>query len=384
MRRPRLGLVLSGGGVYGAFQAGFLDAVFEAGHRFPVIAGTSIGAFNGALASRADARELRRFWLRMPRRLQREALLAQKQWRACLASFCAVGRQAEAVGREAGLWRAGAAGGGGALLAGGGTLLVLGTGGVGLSVGALAAAGAALLGVSHGVAHGHAVGTRWAHRRLGEIIREREDAEPILKPRTVDLLRSRVARASRRTEVLATLTRRGAPFTARHLVAMKDSRDSEVLNEVVYADIHRGATDDVVIASMSIPFLFGRNNAVNPSSHFDGGLADNVPAHALAKRVHAGELDALLVIDVSEGPNSFRQRIWGPLHEVPVFYVHLASRSGLASILDFKRAPSLYARGKATGRRAVRAWLEGGQWREQIEAYYDTSSELPAGNVLRG
>jgi NTE family protein len=44
----KLGLILEGGGVKGAFQVGALRALFEAGFEFDGIAGTSIGALNGA------------------------------------------------------------------------------------------------------------------------------------------------------------------------------------------------------------------------------------------------------------------------------------------------------------------------------------------------
>jgi NTE family protein len=42
-------LVLSGGGSKGAFEAGFIKALSEAGLHFDLITGTSIGALNGAL-----------------------------------------------------------------------------------------------------------------------------------------------------------------------------------------------------------------------------------------------------------------------------------------------------------------------------------------------
>ncbi len=45
----KLGLVLEGGGVKGAYQAGALKAICEAGYDFSGVSGTSIGAINGAL-----------------------------------------------------------------------------------------------------------------------------------------------------------------------------------------------------------------------------------------------------------------------------------------------------------------------------------------------
>lgn len=59
-------LVLGGGGVLGAFQAGFLKALFRTGFRPSMIVGTSAGALNGAfMAFRPDndgADELVRIW----------------------------------------------------------------------------------------------------------------------------------------------------------------------------------------------------------------------------------------------------------------------------------------------------------------------------------
>lgn len=49
LKKKKLGLVLEGGGVKGAYQAGALKAVHELGVTFDGVAGTSIGAINGAL-----------------------------------------------------------------------------------------------------------------------------------------------------------------------------------------------------------------------------------------------------------------------------------------------------------------------------------------------
>lgn len=45
----KLGLVLEGGGVKGAYQVGALLAIRELGVEFDGVTGTSIGAINGAL-----------------------------------------------------------------------------------------------------------------------------------------------------------------------------------------------------------------------------------------------------------------------------------------------------------------------------------------------
>ena len=65
-RAPSQALVLSGGGVLGAFQAGFLRALFRTPFRPSLIVGTSAGALNGAfLALHPDeqgAEELASIW----------------------------------------------------------------------------------------------------------------------------------------------------------------------------------------------------------------------------------------------------------------------------------------------------------------------------------
>lgn len=62
----RIALVLGGGGVLGAFQAGFLKALFRTGFRPSMIVGTSAGALNGAfMAFRPNsdgADELVKIW----------------------------------------------------------------------------------------------------------------------------------------------------------------------------------------------------------------------------------------------------------------------------------------------------------------------------------
>jgi len=49
--QKRLGLVLEGGGARGAYQAGVLKALFEAGYKFDGVAGTSVGALNGVMVA---------------------------------------------------------------------------------------------------------------------------------------------------------------------------------------------------------------------------------------------------------------------------------------------------------------------------------------------
>src|SRR5690554_5731289 len=67
--RPRLGIVLTGGGARAAYQVGVLRAIADlvprdAGNPFPIICGTSAGAIN-AVAIAADAANYRRAALRL-------------------------------------------------------------------------------------------------------------------------------------------------------------------------------------------------------------------------------------------------------------------------------------------------------------------------------
>lgn len=63
MRGP-VGLALSGGGSRGAFQAGAWEALHDAGVRPDYVAGTSIGAVNGAMIAAGEpVRTLRACWL---------------------------------------------------------------------------------------------------------------------------------------------------------------------------------------------------------------------------------------------------------------------------------------------------------------------------------
>ncbi|MBQ1814997.1 MAG: patatin-like phospholipase family protein, partial [Ruminococcus sp.] len=56
------GLVLAGGGAKGAYQIGAWRALRELGIEFNAIAGTSIGAINGALMAQGSFETAMRFW----------------------------------------------------------------------------------------------------------------------------------------------------------------------------------------------------------------------------------------------------------------------------------------------------------------------------------
>ena len=56
------GLVLEGGGAKGAYQIGAWKALREAGVKLKGIAGTSVGALNGALICMGDYENARKVW----------------------------------------------------------------------------------------------------------------------------------------------------------------------------------------------------------------------------------------------------------------------------------------------------------------------------------
>ena len=56
------GLVLEGGGAKGAYQIGAWRALKEAGVRIRGVAGTSVGALNGALICMDDLEQAEKLW----------------------------------------------------------------------------------------------------------------------------------------------------------------------------------------------------------------------------------------------------------------------------------------------------------------------------------
>ena len=59
------GLVLDGGGARGAFQIGAWKALSEAGVKVNAVAGTSVGALNGALICMGDVNKAEEIWYDM-------------------------------------------------------------------------------------------------------------------------------------------------------------------------------------------------------------------------------------------------------------------------------------------------------------------------------
>lgn len=59
------GLVLDGGGARGAYQIGAWTALAEAGMKFSAVAGTSVGALNGALICMGSVENAQKVWAEM-------------------------------------------------------------------------------------------------------------------------------------------------------------------------------------------------------------------------------------------------------------------------------------------------------------------------------
>ena len=59
------GLVLDGGGARGAYQIGAWKALKEAGVKISAVAGTSVGALNGALICMDDMEKAEKIWSEM-------------------------------------------------------------------------------------------------------------------------------------------------------------------------------------------------------------------------------------------------------------------------------------------------------------------------------
>ena len=59
------GLVFDGGGARGAYQIGAWKALVEAGVKINAVAGTSVGALNGALVCMGDVEKAEDIWSKM-------------------------------------------------------------------------------------------------------------------------------------------------------------------------------------------------------------------------------------------------------------------------------------------------------------------------------
>ncbi|MDD3626468.1 MAG: patatin-like phospholipase family protein [bacterium] len=62
LKNKRLGLVLSGGGARGSYEVGVLKELFKLGISFDVVAGTSVGALNGAIVTQGELDNALAIW----------------------------------------------------------------------------------------------------------------------------------------------------------------------------------------------------------------------------------------------------------------------------------------------------------------------------------
>jgi NTE family protein len=58
----KVGLVLGGGGVRGAYQVGAIKALYEIGFKCDIVTGTSVGALNALLVAQEDISVLEKVW----------------------------------------------------------------------------------------------------------------------------------------------------------------------------------------------------------------------------------------------------------------------------------------------------------------------------------
>jgi predicted acylesterase/phospholipase RssA len=377
---------MSGGGVYGAFQAGALHALYEEGVRFVSIAGTSAGALNAVLASSGQAGPLS-YWNNIPAALARETELAEVQWRQALRVFS----RAEAIGHHAGIEyleeRTAAGAGGGGVLGGivGGVLRGTWGGGlVGAAIGGAFGGAAALL---TGGEEAERTGRRAALRYLNSVLDEFGEGS-LLSVRAADALRS-VARSARlKTPVRVTVSTLKR-FRGGHLLRIKETQSSEVSPQGQYLSASQGELPDQVVASMALPIMMGRRNAVNPTDFLDGGLFDNVPIEALAPEIDSGAIDCIFVIDVSQsGTFSWS---WGK-KGIPVLCLSL-SRSDRAEeadeFLDFSKAPFLFRLGRKFGGMALKRWFRNDRFDPRASeagktmSLYSLLFALPQDHIIR-
>ncbi len=340
----RLGLVLSGGGAYGAFQAGVIDVLYQHGITFKMIAGTSIGALNGVLASSGNSEELKNLWTRMPKTLERQLMLAKPQWRACLEVFESiegdakryVEDQARATWNPFERYR--------------------------ISKNRVS------------------IGRRFALRKLNEKIRQMEEAGPIIPISAIDILRESLDRVRSKAKVLVTLTDRDR-IEGRHLIQMQGG-NFEVVNNGLYQEVDRQSQVDLAIASMAIPLLVGARNEVNRTKYLDGGLTDNLPIAALSDQVRTGNLQGIVVIDVSSNAQYLAENFRKELSEGVYFYIGLSRNSRLDALLNFDRAKSLFEKGQSAGRDAIKQWFS---YEDQllVDEWNNSQAVLPKDFVIR-
>lgn len=352
-RRLRVGLCLSGGGVYGAFQAGVIQSLRNHNIRIRAYSGSSIGAINSILASGSDPNLLPRFWLNIPRYIETELEFAQKQWLGCLLALGRAKRIGIRAGREH--WES-------LTCFGKGAEILLSTLGFGSEC--------------------YQVGESAARNFLNETMDEREDKGPILSIRTARHLRNQLAEAKPMGPVYASVCEL-QKFRAHHILRMRDQLHCEVSNTGSYLQIDSSNAADCGIASASLPLVFGKNNNINPTHFFDGGLYDNLPVGPIAEHFDAGDIDCVLVVDVSRGASQFRTEIMGirMRRATPAMYIGLErGRNPMRSLLDFSKAKPLYTLGLKAGDTAAKRWFADSF--DPVGSFLDSAATLPASHVI--
>jgi predicted acylesterase/phospholipase RssA len=354
--KPHVGICLSGGGAFGAFQAGVLQSLKRYIH-ISAYAGSSIGAINAILSSSRDSSILPQFWLNIPECIRREMEFAQKQWIACLVSLSRAGR----IGGEAGRNHY-------------------------ANMSPLQIGRKWLLskfGFQDIESECKEVGESAARDYINPIIKTIEDKGPLISEKAANYLRGTLTGVNPTRPVYATVSEL-KQFSAQHILKMKKQKHCEITNLGSYRTINSGNASDIGLASAALPLVFGRRNNVNSTEFLDGGLCDNLPAAALSDHVDAGEIDCLLLIDVSRNSAAVRSEMIG--HRIkrctPVLYIGLAETSDrMRKLLDFKMADTLFRKGERAGVNAVKRWFTGGF--DPVSSYLDSPALLPESHILR-
>ena len=348
---------MSGGGAFGAFQAGVIQTLKRHDIRISAYAGSSIGAINAILASSHKPNALTDFWLNIPDCIENEMEFAQTQWKACLLTLS----RAKRIGEKAGYSHFQSL----SLLEKGKKFLRHG------------------LFIEAYDAESERFGQKAAHAHINATIDEIESKGPILSEKAAKYLRSTLTGHRLTNSVYATvseLTR----FSAQHVVRIHKQKHSEVTQRGSYIHLDGSNTADIGLASASMPLVFGRKNNINSTEFLDGGLCDNLPAAALSDHIAGDELDCLLLIDVSRNTAAVKRDMIGCRigRHTPIMYIGLSERStGLKNLLNFTMADSLFRKGQRAGAKAVKLWFRDGF--DPVSTFLDSSSPLPESHVIR-
>jgi predicted acylesterase/phospholipase RssA len=345
----RFGVVMSGGGAYGAFQAGVLDAFFQDGFKPSHFSGTSIGAFNSVLASGHCEKTIQDFWLSVPKVMQEEIELAKSQWEGTLSAFTR------------------------------------------------AAGGASIQHYFSEIAKD--IAKQEIQRRMGwpfrlpvpifgmpdpcgqilprELVESTEklnlairnaiqaqidrvgNDSAIITEKTAAVIKDTLERAKLHAQVNVTVADLG-DITAEHILLLYESKSIEIGAPHKYIRLNKQNKVDATIASMAVPFVFGKGNSINPTQYYDGGLADNLPIAALAPMLETEQLDYIVVIDVSGTLERLLKTKCKFLRSGPIIYINLEKPSGLENLLNFEKSADLFREGGNAGWLAIQNILSKG------------------------